>query len=226
MPLVVHDSYLINLATCEPTIRKQSIAAFRGEIQRCIAIGAEFLVAHPGNYKGQTIEEGLLAVVEGIAESTRDLSSHRLTILLENTVGAGAQLGSRFEELEVMRRLAQERTEIRLGFCLDTCHCFASGNYNVATQTGLRDTIKAAETVLGLDNLHVIHSNDSKGTAGSKLDRHQNIGDGHIGLEGFARIVNHPKLRKKAFILETPGDEPGQHEKDLATLKSLCKRLA
>lgn len=224
IPLVIHDSYLINLASNHATIRAQSIAAFRGEMERAIAVGAEYLVAHPGNYKGQTLEEGLLAVVEGLAEAARGLTSHRLAVLLENTVGAGAQLGSRFEELEVMRRLAQERMEIRLGFCLDTCHCFASGHYNVATPDGLRDTVAAAKTVLDLDNVHVIHTNDSKGTAGSRLDRHENIGKGHIGLEGFRGILNHPDLRTKAFILETPVDVPGDDKKNVDTLKRLCRK--
>lgn len=223
-PLVVHDSYLINLAASEGIIRSQSIAAYRSEVQRCIAIGAEFLVAHPGNYRGQSIEEGLLAVVEGIAEATKDLSSHRLTLLLENTVGAGAQLGSRFEELEVIRRLAQDRVDFRIGFCVDTCHCFASDHYNVATEEGLSLTIQAAETILGMPNVHVIHTNDSKGREGSHLDRHANIGSGHIGTEGFRRIINHPKLTDKVFILETPVDDPSEDHKDIDALKALCKR--
>ncbi len=223
-PLVVHDSYLINLASQDDKIRTSSVAAFRSEIERCIAIGAEHLVAHPGNYKGQSLEEGLLAVVEGLVQAAAGLSSHRLTILLENTVGAGAQLGSRFEELEVIRQLAQDRMDIGIGFCLDTCHCFASGHYNVAESSGLADTLHAAETILSIDKVRVIHCNDSKGNEGSKLDRHENIGEGKIGLEAFSRIVNHPKLRDKAFILETPAETPAEEKKDIETLKSLYKQ--
>ena len=223
IPMVVHDSYLINLASTDEKIRTASVSAFRREIERCILIGAEYLVAHPGNHKGQSLEEGLLNVVEGLVEASKDLASHRLTILLENTVGAGNQLGSRFEELEVIRRLAQDRMEISVGFCLDTCHCYASGHYDISGVDGLKGTITAAETVLGIDRVRVIHANDSKGNEGSKLDRHENIGEGKIGLDAFRRILNHPKLQDKAFILETPADTPDEEHKDINTLKSLLK---
>jgi deoxyribonuclease-4 len=223
-PLVVHDSYLINLGTTHPVIRTQSIAAFRGELERAIAIGADYLVMHPGNYKGQSLEEGLMAVIEGVAESARGLRSDSLVILLENTVGAGAQLGSKFEELRVIREFTAERIELGIGYCLDTCHCFASGWYDVSTEEGLRDTVKTAHTILGLQNVRVIHCNDSKGTRGSHLDRHHHIGQGYIGIDGFRRILNHPKLRNKAFILETPVDEPGDDRRNLETLRSLCRK--
>lgn len=222
-PLVVHDSYLINLASCEPPIRRSSIAAFRGELERAITIGADGLVMHPGNCKGQPLEQGMMNVVEGLAEATAGLSSATLAILLENTVGAGGQIGSRFEELAVIRQFAQEHVDFRIGYCLDTCHCFASGNYNVATPEGLKQTVQAADKILGLDNVPVFHANDSKGAPGSRLDRHANIGEGQIGTEGFRRILNHPKLRAKAFILETPVDKPGDDQRNVDALKSLCK---
>ena len=224
-PLVIHDSYLINLASREPAIRTSSIAAFRGEIERALAIGAEYLVMHPGNYKDQTLEEGLCAVIEGLTEAAAGLKSQHLQILLENTVGCGAQLGSQFEELHAIRELAQERVEFGIGFCLDTCHCFASGRYNVATADGLRKTVAQIETVLGLDRVKVFHTNDSKGGLASRLDRHANIGEGQIGIEGFRRILNHPKLKKKPFILETPVDNPGDDKKNVDALKSVCKRV-
>jgi deoxyribonuclease-4 len=222
-PLVIHDSYLINLASRESAIRTSSIAAFRGEIERAIAIGAEYLVMHPGNHKGQTIEEGLCAVIEGIEEAASGLHSKHLQILLENTVGSGAQLGSRFEELRAMRELTEQRIDLPIGFCLDTCHCFASGRYNVATPDGLKHTVTEIETVLGLEHVKVIHTNDSKGGVASRLDRHANIGEGQIGLDGFQRILNHPKLRTKAFILETPVDTPGDDKKNVDALKSLVQ---
>jgi deoxyribonuclease-4 len=223
-PLIVHDSYLINLGTTHPAIRPQSIAAFRGELERAMLIGADYLVMHPGNYKGQSIEEGLMAVIEGISEAARGLQSDRLMILLENTVGAGAQLGSRFEELRVLCELTQQRIDFGMGYCLDTCHCFASGRYDVSTEAGLRETMKMAESILGIGNVKVIHCNDSKGIRGSHVDRHQHIGQGYIGMDGFRRILNHSKLRNKAFILETPVDEPGDDRRNLETLKSLCRR--
>jgi deoxyribonuclease IV len=222
-PLVIHDSYLINLASRESAIRTSSIAAFRGEIERANAIGADYLVMHPGNHKGQTVEEGLCGVIEGIEAAVKGLRSKTLQILFENTVGAGAQLGSRFEELRAMRELTEQRIDFSLGFCLDTCHCFASGRYNVATAEGLKNTVREIETVLGLENVKVIHTNDSKGALASHLDRHANIGEGQIGLEGFRRILNHPKLKNKPFILETPVDNPGDDKKNVDALKSIVR---
>ena len=225
-PLVIHDSYLINLASIDPTIRAQSIAAFRGEVERALAMGADYLVAHPGNYKGQSIEAGMLAVIRGLTEATEGLKSKTLMVLLENTVGAGAQLGRKFEELAVMGQLAQKEMNIKVGSCLDTAHCFACGTYDISTAVGLRNTLKEADAVLGIENVRVIHTNDSKVGCGTCVDRHEHIGKGHIGLEGFRRILNHPKLRDKAFILETPVDEPGDDQRNLDTLKSLCKPRA
>jgi deoxyribonuclease IV len=222
-PLVIHDSYLINLASCEDNVRRSSIAAFRGELERAVAIGAEYLVMHPGHCKGQPMEQGLMNVVEGLAEAARGLSGE-VTILLENTVGAGGQIGSRFEELEVIRQFAQERIDFEIGFCLDTCHCFASGHYNVATPDGLKATVKQIEAVLTLDRVPVIHTNDSKGERGSRLDRHANIGEGRIGTEGFRGILNHPKLKSKAFILETPVDAPGDDKRNVDALRALSGR--
>jgi deoxyribonuclease-4 len=222
-PLVVHDSYLINLASCEPAVRKASIAAFRGELERCIAVGADYVVMHPGNCKGQAMEQGLLNVVDGLAEAARGLKSKTLKVLLENTVGAGGQIGSRFEELAAIRHFACEQVDFGIGYCLDTCHCFASGNYDVSTAIGLKETVRQIDTLLGSERVPVIHTNDSKGAAGSRLDRHANIGAGQIGFDGFARILNHPKLRTKAFILETPVDEPGDDRKNVDALKGLCR---
>jgi deoxyribonuclease-4 len=135
-PLVIHDNYLINLAAVNDGVRAQSVGAFRGEIERALAIGAEYLVAHPGNYKGLTLEQGILRFLEGVAEAARGLNTKGLTLLIENTVGAGAQIGGRLEELHVMRDYGTKMTDLALGFCLDTCHLLASG-YNVATQEGL-----------------------------------------------------------------------------------------
>jgi deoxyribonuclease IV len=223
-PLVVHDSYLINLASCDAVIRKQSIEAFRGELERCIAVGAEYVVMHPGNCRGQALEQGLQNVIEGLADAAHGLRSNHLTILLENTVGAGGQIGSRFEELAVIREFAQKHVGFELGFCIDTCHCFASGNYNVATEAGLKDAVKEIQSVLGLDAVRVIHTNDSKGACASHVDRHARVGEGEIGVEAFRRILNHPKLRNKPFILETPADDADDEKRSVETLRALCKR--
>lgn len=222
-PLVIHDNYLINLASAHEDVRKLSVQAFRGELERAIAIGAEYLVAHPGNYKGQTIEQGILHFIEGVAEAANGLRFDKLMLLVENTVGAGAQLGSRFAELHVIRDYGSKMTDLPIGFCLDTCHLLASG-YNVATADGLKQTVAEAQDILGLENVRVIHANDSKGALGSHIDRHENIGEGYIGCDGFRRILAHPRLRSKAFILETPVEHDGDDRRNLDTLKSLCPK--
>jgi deoxyribonuclease-4 len=222
-PLAIHDNYLINLASAHPDIRAKSIAAFRGELERAIAIGAEYLVAHPGNYKGQSIEQGILQFLEGVAEAARGLTFGKLMLLVECTAGAGAQLGGRFEELHVMRDYAGRMTDLPVGFCLDTCHLLTSG-YDVATAEGLRKTVAEADRLLGLDHVRVIHANDSKAPLGSHVDRHQNIGEGYIGMDGFRRILTHPRLRSKAFILETPVEQDGDDRRNLDTLKRLCRK--
>ncbi len=223
-PLVIHDNYLINLASVHEKIRAQSIEAFRGELIRAIAIGAEYLVAHPGNYKGQTVEQGILNFLEGVGAASAGLKFEKLMLLAECTVGAGAQIGGKFEELAAIREFAPKFTDLRLGFCLDTCHLLASG-YNVATEAGLKETVAEADRILGLENVHVIHANDSKGALASHVDRHENIGAGYIGLDGFRRILTHPKLRSKAFILETPVEKDGDDRRNLDTLKELCRNV-
>ena len=222
-PLVIHDNYLINLASAHENVRALSVEAFRGELTRAIAIGADYLVAHPGNYKGATVEQGILSFIEGVAQAAAGLKFEKLMLLVENTVGAGAQLGSRFEELHVIREYGAKMTGLPIGFCLDTCHLLASG-YDVATPEGLKKTVAEADRLLGLDHVPVMHANDSKGTLSSHIDRHANSGEGYIGLEGFRRILAHPRLRSKAFILETPVDQPGDDRRNLDTLKSLCPK--
>lgn len=218
-PLVIHTNYLVNLATHDPAVREKSIASFRGELDRAVILNADYLVLHPGSFKGQTLEEGLAAFVLGLASAAEGFSAGGLTVLLENTVGSGNQIGRRFDELRFIRDLAARETDLPIGYCLDTCHLLASG-YDVATADGLETTIAAAEKTLGLDLVRVIHANDSKGALDSHLDRHANIGAGHIGEEGFRRILTHPGLRDKPFILETPGED-GAGQRDVAALKRL-----
>jgi deoxyribonuclease-4 len=224
-PLVVHDSYLINLAAPSSEVREKSIAAFQGEMERAIVIGAEYLVAHPGNYKGQTVEQGMVNVAAALSLAWRrvreDLKTGcKLTVLLENTAGAGAQLGGDLEELAAIREIASSYLDIPIGYCLDTCHCYVAG-FDIASEAGLADFLRTADGVLGLANVPVIHTNDAKMQLGSHIDRHANIGSGYIGVEGFRRILNHPDLRQKAFILETPADQPGDDLRDVLALKEL-----
>jgi len=224
-PLVIHDSYLINLAAPPSETRERSIDAFQGEIERALVIGAEYLVAHPGNYKGLTPEQGMLNVAEALVLAWRSVDpvlakNPCLTILLENTAGAGAQLGGKLEELATIRTLVAPYLDIPVGYCLDTCHCYVAG-FDLATEAGLKHLIMNAEDTVGLENVPVIHSNDAKMPLGSHLDRHANIGSGYIGLEGFRRLLNHPKLCDKAFILETPVDNPGDDKREVTAMKEL-----
>lgn len=220
-PLAVHANYLINLASFDPEIRRKSVEAFRGELERTAAIGAEFLVLHPGSYRGASVEQSIAAFVLSLQEAARGFRGRSLTVLIENTAGAGFHLGSRFEELRAIRDEARAHTDLSIGYCLDTCHLLAAG-FNIATTAGLRSTLRRAGTTLGLSHVRMIHVNDSKGALGSHLDRHAHIGAGHIGLMGFRRILGHALLKGKPFILETPVDEPGDDRRNLDTLKSLA----
>jgi deoxyribonuclease-4 len=141
--------------------------------------------------------------------------------LLENTAGSGSSLGSRFEELSAIRHLAADYTGAPIGYCLDTCHLLAAG-FDIVTPAGLRDTLKKADAILGLASVHVIHANDSKTPRGSRVDRHAKIGKGHIGREPFRRLLAQPKLRRKAFISETPVEREGDDRRNMATLRSLA----
>jgi len=220
-PLAIHTNYLINLASLDPVIRSRSIQAFRGELERAAAIGAEYLVVHPGSYRGCSVEESIAAFALALRDASHGLSTGGVTVLLENTAGAGNHLGSRFEELQSIRELARDLTDIPVGYCLDTCHLLAAG-FPIHTAAGLRATLRSAAELLGLSNIYLIHANDSRGPLNSRVDRHAGIGEGHIGLEGFRRILSHPVLRTKPFILETPRPHPGDDRRNLDTLKSLA----
>jgi deoxyribonuclease-4 len=223
-PLVIHDSYLINLAAPDDGIRARSIHAMRGELERAFAIGAEYLVIHPGSARHDPVEAGIQRIVASLAEASRGLRPpDGFMLLLENTAGAGATIGRTLEELRELRTRLAPVLPFPVGYCLDTCHLFVSG-YNVATPEGLEDTVRQARQVLGLERVPVIHTNDSLGAFGSRLDRHANIGEGQIGLDGFRRILNHPELRRKAFVLETPVDQPGDDQRNVEQLKALCRK--
>ena len=218
-PLVIHANYLINLCSADSGIRGKSIAAFRGEIERAIVIGAEYLVVHPGSSKDLAIEDAIKLGVAGLIEAAGDKSSTRLKILLENTAGQGAAVGCKLEELAALKQGSQASVAIPIGYCLDTCHLFAAG-FPIHLADGLADTLAIVEQLLGLENVPVIHTNDSKPAFGSRVDRHDNIGKGQIGLAAFERIINEPRLRDKAFILETPSEDDG-HIRDMAALRKL-----
>jgi deoxyribonuclease-4 len=222
-PLVIHDNYLINLASGDEVVRRKSVDALRGELERARMIGAEYVVAHPGSYRGGTLEEGIVNFARSLIEAASGVKANGLMLLLENTAGSGAAIGSRFEELAAIRELVSSRMDLEVGYCLDTAHCLAAG-YDISTARGLQRTVREAGRVLGLDRVRVIHTNDSKTPLGSRVDRHEHIGKGHIGSEGFRRILTHPKLCGKAFILETPIDRKGDDRRNINALKELCQK--
>lgn len=218
-PLVIHDNYLINLASSETEIRKKSIASFRGEIRRALDLGADYLVAHPGSAKGSSAAEAVKSCAESLQEAAGGFQLDGLMILIENTAGQGSAIGRSFEE--VAEIIARAGRELPVGACIDTAHCFASG-YPIHTPAGLRETVKALEKTIGLKNVRVIHANDSKAAFNSHADRHEHIGKGQIGAEAFARIVRHPRLRDIPFICETPVDNPDDDKRNLEMMRKLA----
>ena len=244
-PVVIHANYLINLATSDPVMRVRSIQAYHDEVVRAIALGADYLVVHPGSCcgktpgRGKTVEEGIRDVAQGIRQAARgmrlcakfgDLRDCRLRVLLENTSGMGAAIGSRFEELKAIIDLLPE---IPVGICLDTAHAFHAG-YPIHTEVGLAQTIAALDRTVGLGRVAVLHVNDSKTSFASRVDRHDHIGRGQFGkgksgLDAFRRILNHPSLGTgaaagrpgRAFLLETPIDAPGDDRRNVRRLWDL-----
>ena len=219
-PLVVHTNYLINLAATNEGFLKKSIEAFRGEVERALALCADYLVQHPGSFRGSDREAGLLQTAAAIAAATQglDLAKAGLTILIENTAGAEFSLGGSFEQVaEVVDRL---RGIIPVAACMDTCHTHVAG-YDIVSEAGMRETLTHLDETIGLKNVPVWHCNDAKAARGSKLDRHQHVGKGSIGLGPFKRLLNDPRLARAAFIAETPIDAPGDDKRNVAALKKL-----
>jgi deoxyribonuclease IV len=219
-PLVIHTNYLVNLAATNQLFLKKSIEAFRGEIERALALCADYLVLHPGSFRGADRERGLLQTASAIAAAATglDLSKAGLTILIENTAGSEFSLGGSFEQVaEVIDHL---RNYVPVGACIDTCHTHVAG-YDIVTETGFSKTLAHLDETIGFANVRVWHCNDAKAARGSKLDRHQHIGKGTIGLEPFRRLLNDRRLKNAAFIAETPIDRPGDDRKNVAALKRL-----
>lgn len=218
-PVAIHDNYLINLASADGLIREKSIAAFRKELERAAALGADFLVTHPGSALGSTARQAITVCIESVRQAAKGVKLDGLRILIENTAGQGSSIGRRFEE--VAEILAGTARDLPMGACIDTAHCFEAG-YAVHTEAGLDEAIKGLESTLGLKNVLVIHANDSKTAFGSHADRHEHIGKGQIGKEGFRRIVCHAKLREIPFICETPIDKPGDDRRNLRMMRKLA----
>jgi len=221
-PLVIHTSYLVNVCSQTEEIRQKSIGAFRGEVERALALGAEYLVLHPGSWKGLTRDEGLRLAAESIEQAIDGLAwqGTGFQILIENTAGAEFSLGGSFEQVaELVDRLKRCAP---MGVCLDTCHTHVAG-YDLLSAEGFAETMSQAAATVGFDDVRVWHCNDAKAARGTKLDRHEHIGQGTIGIEPFRWLLNDPRFDHCAFIAETPVDEPGDEERNVRVLKSLVE---
>jgi deoxyribonuclease-4 len=219
-PLVIHANYLVNLASSNELFLKKSMEAFRGEVERALLLRAEYLVLHPGSFRGANREQGLLRTAATIAAATQglDLVKGGLTILIENTAGSEFSLGGSFEQVaEVVDRL---RGIVPAGACIDTCHTHVAG-YDIVSEEGLYATLRQLDATIGLNHVKVWHCNDAKAPRGSKLDRHQHVGKGLIGKETFRFLLNDLRLAHAAFIAETPIDEPGDDRRNVQSLKQL-----
>ena len=218
-PLVAHASYLINLAATDPKILAASRAALADELARCARLGVAGLVVHPGAHLGAGEEAGIERIAESLDAVLEADAGGPTLVLLENTAGQGTVLGYRNAQLAAIRA-AVARPE-RLGFCLDTCHAFAAG-YAVHEPAGYDEWTAEAGELLSWERVGALHLNDSKQPFGSRKDRHENVGQGEIGPDAFARLLHDERTAGKPLIVETPlGDDEQGHRRDLDFLRSL-----
>jgi deoxyribonuclease IV len=203
-PVVSHASYLINLATANPGLRSQSLAAMADEIDRAEALGLLGVVLHPGCYTDGSEAHGLTLIADALDGLLASRARGRTMVILEHTAGQGTSLGATFEQLATIIGLMKRQR--RIGVCLDTCHLLASG-YDIASPEGYAQTFRHFGKIVGFDRLQVFHMNDSKRPLGSRVDRHAHIGEGFVGLEAFSRIVNDRRFDGLPMLLETPKSE-------------------
>jgi deoxyribonuclease IV len=221
-PTVSHASYLINLATTDPVLRQQSIAAFVDELDRAHALGLLGVVIHPGTCTAGTEEDALRLIADAIRVSFKAFPRRKTMVLLEHTAGQGRTLGYRFEHLAAI--IGHLDGSARIGVCLDTCHLVASG-YDIVTEQGYRATFEAFERIVGIDRLKVFHGNDSKKPCGSRVDRHEHIGEGCLGQEPFRRLFHDARFKGLPILIETAkargSERPGAIVADPFDLKNL-----
>jgi deoxyribonuclease-4 len=220
-PLTIHASYLINLCSQSEEVRKNSTAAFRGEVECALALGADFLVFHPGSWKGLTRAEALQHAAENIERAVDGLEcqTSQLRILIENTAGSEFSMGGRLDQVADLLHLLDRCAPVDV--CLDTCHIHVAG-YDIVSPEGYEETASLIAESFGTTRVKVWHCNDAKAAMGSKLDRHEHIGDGTIGPDAFRRILRDPRFAHAAFIAETPVDEPGDTLRNVSILRTLA----
>ncbi|MEA3467975.1 MAG: deoxyribonuclease IV [Thermodesulfobacteriota bacterium] len=218
MPVASHASYLVNLASGKPDLVQKSITAFADELQRCALLKIPLVVMHPGSHGGDGVQTGLERFTTNL-DLALERADNQVTVLLETTAGQGTGLGSRFEELAAI--IKGSRHQEKLGVCLDTCHIFAAG-YDIRSPKSYQATMDEFDTVVGIDRLKFFHLNDSKKGLGSRVDRHEHIGQGEIGIEGFRNLLNDPRFANHPMTLETPKGKDLQEDRDnLAALRGL-----
>ena len=223
-PTVVaaHDSYLINLAAPNQTTVEQSVNAFADELVRAAALEIPFLITHPGSHRGLGVEAGLKRFVRNLDSAITLSGTSAVSILIETTAGQGTNLGSQFEEIAFI--LSESQYGDRLGVCFDTSHAFAAG-YDLRTPETYEETLSLFDRIIGLQRLKFFHLNDSKRPLASRVDRHEHIGKGEIGLEGFCLLLNDPRFQNHPMVLETPkGKDLKEDKMNLRVLRSLIGR--
>jgi deoxyribonuclease-4 len=218
-----HAGYLINLASPDPVLWQKSLDAFVVELERGEALGLEGLVIHPGSYVDSSEEQGLRQIVRALDQALAHTDGMQVEVWLETTAGQGSSLGYRFEHLQFL--LDEVASNERLGICIDSCHLFAAG-YPLASAAEYDGTMEQFDRTVGLDRVRAFHLNDSKRPLGSRVDRHEHIGEGQLGLTPFRRIINDPRFADLPMYLETPKGERDGRDLDatnLATLRSLLR---
>jgi deoxyribonuclease-4 len=219
--LVAHSTYLVNLAATNPDNLRRSRATLGDELDRCHRLGVPGLVVHPGAHLGAGEDKGIDLIAESLHEIYASRPECETRVLLENTAGQGTLIGHQLEQLAAI--VEQADCEARLGLCLDTCHAFAAG-HDIHDEAGYEAFFQQAIDLFGPEEPSCLHLNDSRHPLGSNRDRHANLGEGHLGLEVFERIVNDPRWQGRPMILETPmGDDSEGHRRDLETLRSFLK---
>lgn len=217
-PLIVHASYLFNLASFDENLRKKSIEGVIQELNLCEELAIDYYVIHAGKTKGKPIEEGINNIVKALEEIFSKIKLDRTTFLIETLAGQGGEVGSKLEDIyKIVKNFKNEN----IGVCVDTCHIFAAG-YNISNKEGFNDFKIQLDSLLGLEMVKVIHCNDSKAPFSSKKDRHEHIGKGFIGLKGFELFLNDEYFSKLPFILETP-KEGDMDRENISVLKSLVR---
>ncbi len=219
IPVAAHDSYLINLAAVDPKVVERSVSAFSDELRRCSQLGIRYLITHPGSHLGQGIEEGIRKFAANLDRAVELSRTEDVEVLIETTAGQGTNLGSTFEEISAI--LTNTKHAHRLGVCFDTCHAFAAG-YDIRTKQVYEETFSRLDNVIGLERIKFFHLNDCKKDLGSRVDRHEHIGKGKIGVEGFRLLLNDPRFTGHPMVLETPKSKDlSEDRENLKVLRSL-----